>query len=128
MQFIFFQKESCGGMSVLIIVLEVLVGLAFAMAGMMKLMGQQMHIDNFKRWRLPAWMRPLTGAVELIGGAAMLAGIWVEGLAAWAGIWLGITMLVAVGVHLRVKETAKQWSAPLILLILAVAVTAMQGF
>ncbi|WP_123040181.1 DoxX family protein [Cohnella candidum] len=114
-------------MNVLAIVLEALLGLAFVMAGIMKIAGVQMHVDNFNRWKLPQWFRPITGIVELAGGAAMLAGIWVKGLPALAGILLGITMLVGVLVHVRIRDTAKNTVPAVVLLILAVVVLLIQG-
>ncbi len=32
--------------------------------------------DQFAQWRLPAWLRPLTGLAEIAGSILMFAGIW----------------------------------------------------
>lgn len=114
-------------LNIVAIVLEVLLGLMFLMAGIMKIGGAKMHVENFKHWGLPQWFRVVTGLVELVGAAAMIIGIWEPSWAAWAGLWLGFTMLVGVGVHLRVKDSAKQTMAAVVLLILAVAVTIIQS-
>jgi putative oxidoreductase len=113
-------------MEVVSIVLQVLLGLMFVMAGVTKIAGQKMHVDNFDHWRLPQWFRPITGAVELIGGAALIAGIWVDGLAGWAGIWLGFTMLVGILVHVRVKDSMKQTGGAIGLMVFSLVVVVLR--
>lgn len=51
--------------------------------------------EEFKRFGLPAFFNILTGALELIGAAGMLAGIWMPILALLSGLLLGGTMLAA---------------------------------
>lgn len=51
--------------------------------------------EEFKRFGLPAFFNILTGALELIGAAGMLAGIWIPTLALLSGLLLGGTMLAA---------------------------------
>lgn len=51
--------------------------------------------EEFKRFGLPAFFNVLTGALELIGAAGMLAGIWMPTLALLSGLLLGGTMLAA---------------------------------
>jgi putative oxidoreductase len=86
---------------VVAIVLEALLGLLFLMSGVGKMIGPKMIVENFKKWRLPQWFRGVTGLVELVGAIAMIIGIWEPSWAAAAGLWLGITMFVAILVHIR---------------------------
>jgi putative oxidoreductase len=109
-------------LNIVAIVLEVLLGLMFLMAGIMKIGGAKMHVENFKKWGMPQWFRVVTGLVELVGAVAMIIGIWEPSWAAWAGLWLGFTMLVGVGVHIRIKDPAKQSIAAVVLLILSAVV------
>lgn len=113
-------------MHILTIVLSSLLGLAFLMAGLTKLSGQQMHVDNFDKWKLPQWFRVVTGAVELVGAVGLAAGIWIDGLTAWAGLLLFATMLGAVLVHIREKDSLKQSMPAAVLLLLSFIVTVVQ--
>lgn len=51
--------------------------------------------EEFKRFGLPAFFNVLTGAIELIGAAGMLIGIWMPTIAMLSGLLLGGTMLAA---------------------------------
>jgi putative oxidoreductase len=120
--------EKFGGivMHIVAIVLEILLGIAFLFSGLSKIAGAKLHVENFKKWGYPQWFRTVTGLVQLIGTAGLIAGIWYEGVGALAGIWLTITMLGAVITHARVKDSASAFTPPIILLILALAVTLTQ--
>lgn len=87
----------------------------------------KMHVDNFDRLKLPQWFRVFTGLVELVGAIAIIVGIWTPSWAAWAGILLAVTMLGAVAAHIRGKDPAGQTVFPLVLLIIAVAVTVIHS-
>ncbi|MBB6672681.1 DoxX family protein [Cohnella nanjingensis] len=114
-------------MDVVAIVLEGLLGLMFAMAGIMKIAGAKMHVDNFNHWGLPQWFRVVTGLVELVGAAVLVVGIWVPSWAAWGGLLLGLTMLAGVAVHLRVRDKAAATMPAVVLLVLAAAIVAIQS-
>lgn len=113
-------------METVAIVLDILLGLAFLMAGISKIAGAKMHVDHFRKWGLPQWFRQVTGLVELLGAAGFIVGIWYPAWAAWAGIWIAITMFGAVIVHVRAKDPANQMAGPIVLLVLALAVTVIE--
>ncbi|MEK4228167.1 DoxX family protein [Solibacillus sp. FSL H8-0538] len=94
-------------MEIMVWILQVILGAAFLMAGLGKLAGSKMHKDSFTHWRLPQWFRLVTGGVEGIAGALLIAGFW-------QGDWIvyGAIMTAAVGVggvatHVRVKDPMK---------------------
>ena len=78
----------------------VLLSFMFIFAGGTKLLGSEMHIDNFNNWGLPIWFMYFTGSIELLSvilliipftrfyGASLLAG----------------TMIGAVLIHLVALE------------------------
>ncbi len=70
--------------------------LAFAAAGIAKLMGVQMLVDEFAVIGLGQWFRYVTGIVEL--GSAV--ALWVPGLTAYAAGLLVCTMIGALTAHL----------------------------
>ena len=50
----------------------VLLSLVFLMAGASKLMGVQMHVDNFARWGYPQWFRSVVGATEVVAAVLLV--------------------------------------------------------
>jgi putative oxidoreductase len=109
-------------MNVIAIILEILLGLAFLMGGAPKIFGIKSQVDGFKEMGLPQWLRVITGLVEVVGVIAIIIGFWEPSWSAWAGIWLGFTMLCAVAVHIRAKHSFAKALPAAILMILAIAV------
>ncbi|RUS46254.1 DoxX family protein [Cohnella sp. AR92] len=106
-----------------IIVLQIMLSAAFLVGGLSKLAGAKPQLINFKRWRLPPSMRMATGAVEMLGAALMLLGIWTHGFAAWGGILLGGTMIGAIFVHFRAQDKISLWVPAIVFLCVSLAVT-----
>lgn len=104
-------------MDVLSIILQVILGLGFLMFGFMKFGSKQM-VEGFKHYGYPGWFRVITGIVELISAALVIAGIWNETLAAWGGLFIVATMTGAIITHIKIKDTFKEMMMPIILLIL----------
>jgi putative oxidoreductase len=109
-------------MSTLSIVLQSLLSLIFLMAGGSKLGGVKQQVESFDHLGLPQWFRTVTGLVQYIGVAGLIAGFWYPGLAAWAGIWLGFTMLMAVLAHVKAKDPIGKALPALVLGVLAIVV------
>jgi hypothetical protein len=91
-------------MSVLSIVLQSFLILYFVFSGVCKIAGVKYWDEIFKHLGIPPWFRVVTGFVQLIGAAVLIIGYWFAGAVAWAGIWLGITMLMACFAHFKVKD------------------------
>ncbi|WP_027084581.1 DoxX family protein [Cohnella panacarvi] len=87
-----------------------------------KLAGQKMQVELFETIRLPQWFRIVTGCVQLIGCVGLVLGYWYPGVAAWAGVWLAVTMVFAWLSHVRVKEPVAKAIPALFTLVLTVAV------
>lgn len=100
-------------------VLQGVLALMFVVAGFGKVVGMQMHVDNFNHWRLPQWFRVVTGLIEVIGAAALIVGYWEASWAAAGALLLGIVAVGGLLTHLRAKDSFKQASAILLLGILA---------
>ncbi|WMT40858.1 DoxX family protein [Paenibacillus sp. D2_2] len=95
-------------MEVLSIVLQSLLALLFLIAGLGKLAGFKMHIENFQHWRLPQWFRIVTGIVELAGAVALIVGYWDLSWVALGALILGITGIGGIMTHLRAQDSFKQ--------------------
>lgn len=108
-------------MHVTAIVLQVILGLAFLMAGFTKF-GTKQQVQAFQHYGYSQGFRIFTGLVEIVTAAGLIAGIWQPAVATLAGILLGVTMLGAVITHIRVKDPGKVLSMPILFLVLAVAV------
>ncbi|MGG2199049.1 DoxX family protein [Paenibacillus validus] len=102
-------------MDILAFVLQGLLALAFLMAGLGKITGSKMHVEGFKHWRLPQWFRVVTSIVEFVGAAALIIGFWESSWAAAGSLWLGVTAIGGILVHVRVKDSFKQ-TFPIVLL------------
>jgi uncharacterized membrane protein YphA (DoxX/SURF4 family) len=107
------------------IVLQVILALMFLMAGFSKFKDKR-HVEAFEHYGYPQWFRIVTGIVELVGAIGMIVGIWYPVVAPLAGLWLGITMLVAAITHIRVKDPAKMLLFPVILLVFNALVVLLQ--
>jgi putative oxidoreductase len=75
--------------------IRVLLTLAFVAAGLAKLFGVQMLVDEFETIGLGQWFRYVTGLVE-IGSAVLL---WVPGMTAYGAGLLVCTMIGALIAH-----------------------------
>jgi putative oxidoreductase len=114
-------------MEIVAIILQSLLGLMFLMAGIGKISGTKMHVDHFNHWGLPQWFRVVTGLVELLGAAALIVGIWEASWAAAGSLLLGVTMIGAILVHVRMKDSMKESAASIVLFVLSVVIFFLQS-
>ncbi|HEY8742162.1 MAG TPA: DoxX family protein [Chloroflexota bacterium] len=112
-------------MSVAVQIVEGVLGLAFLGSGVGKLLGAKTYVEGFQRWGYPQWFRSVTGAVEVVGGVAMLAGIGLHWMGPLAGLWLTATMLGAVLTHVRVHDSVAKMAPAVVLLVLALVVVVL---
>ncbi|MCM3629819.1 DoxX family protein [Paenibacillus glycanilyticus] len=103
------------------IILQAILGLGFLMFGFMKFRSQQM-VEGFQHYGYPGWFRILTGIIEVISAILVIAGIWNETLAAWGSLIIIVTMLGAIFTHLRINDSMKQMTMPILLFLIGVAV------
>ncbi len=109
-------------MSILIIVVQVVLGLLFVLIGSMTVAGMKMFVENFQRFGYPQWFRIVTGSLEVLGGIGLLIGIWLPWLAALASAGLILVMLGAVVTEVRTREPLQKIVLPIVLGALAIVV------
>ncbi|MDB5083212.1 MAG: hypothetical protein JWN30_98 [Bacilli bacterium] len=109
-------------MQILSMIIQIILGLLFLMAGVMKFAAKQ-QVEAFQKYGYPQWFRIVTGVVEVIGAVGLIVGIWNPMLATLAGLWLGVTMLGALITHIRLHDPVKVMITPIVLLILSVIVS-----
>ncbi|MGP4039739.1 DoxX family protein [Gracilibacillus sp. D59] len=107
-------------MTVFSFILQSLLAAYFVFSGCAKVLGAKYWTDIFDNLKLPQWFRIVSGIVQLIGAVTLIIGYWYGGVVVWAGIWLGITMLVACLAHLRVKDTFGKMSPALVFFVLVI--------
>ena len=112
-------------MGVAVIVLEVLLGLAFVVSGGQKLAGAKGMRKEFERFGYSARFMYLTGLLEVAGAMGMFAGLFAPLWGALAGLLLSAVMAGAVYSHVRAGDPAVQAVPASVLLVLAVAVSAL---
>ena len=78
--------------------------------------------DEFRRYGLPGWARPLVGTVKLTLAVLLLVGIWVPELALVAGIGMALLMAGAVAAHLRIRDPLAKSAPAASLLLLSLLV------
>lgn len=109
-------------MQIIAIIIQVLLGLAFLLAGSGKVMSAKQSLQQRDRLRVVPWFWWLTGAIEIVGALFVFAGIWVYLLALIGGALLGATMIGAFFTHLLRRDTFSHYLPTIILLALAVVV------
>lgn len=107
-------------MFIITLVCQVLLIPMFLMTGGSMFAGARFQIEAFNHLGLPQWFRIITAIVQYVGVAGLIIGFWFPGVAAWAGIWLGITMLVAFLAHLRVGDPISKAAPAFVLAIIAI--------
>ncbi|MCC3373863.1 DoxX family protein [Cohnella sp. REN36] len=114
-------------MTVLSIVLQSLLVLYYVFSGTAKVIGAKYWTDMFQHLGLPSWFRVVTGLVQLLGAAVLIAGYWYAGAIGWAGIWLGVTMLAAFLVHLKAKDPIGKSSPALVFAAINIALIVLHA-
>jgi hypothetical protein len=104
------------------LVLQSLLLAVFLNSGTAKVIGAKYMVDSFAHLGLPQRFRIVTGFVQLVGAAALYAGYWYDWAIALAGVWLGITMLVACFLHFKVRDPFGKTTPALVLATLNILV------
>ncbi|MCI9885567.1 DoxX family protein [Bacillus altitudinis] len=108
--------------TIFILILQIVLAVFFFLTGTKIISGKM--AEEFKRFGLPAFFNVLTGALELIGAAGMLAGIWIQTLALLSGLLLGGTMLAAAfTLIVLAKDPFKKAIPALVLFALSIGVS-----
>jgi len=80
--------------------------------------------EEFAVYGLPEWSVQTVGFLKLLFAACLIAGIWFPALTRPAAIGIGILMLGAVAMHIKVKDPLKKSLPALTMLVFSVIVAA----
>lgn len=89
--------------NIITLVLCGLLTLALTGAGISKLMGQEMHVQNFARWGYPPFFLYVVGASQII----FVILLWIKSLRKWAGLGILGMFIGAVATHIMAGETSQ---------------------
>lgn len=115
-------------MLILSVILQSFLLVTMTFAGGSKLAGAKNFVEMFDSLKLPQGFRVVTGLVQLAGAVGLVIGYWHLAAATWAGIWIGITMLVACLLHLRIKHPSGQAMPSLIIALIAAALVLVNAY
>jgi putative oxidoreductase len=103
-------------------IIQVLLGLAFVLIGCLIVVGQKKMVENFSRFGYPQWFRQVIGILEALGGAGLLAGIWIPFLAGLASAGLVLVMPGAIYSHLRARDSFKHLAPAIVMCLQAIII------
>lgn len=104
-------------------VLQILGAAMFLMAGFSKLSGSEPMVQAFAAIGLGQWFRYFTGALEVIGGIALL----IPKVSSFGALLLAVVMVGAVIVHLAVIGGSPVMAIILLLVMSLIAWGRFQG-
>ena len=85
--------------------------------------GEAMNMkEEFEVYGLPGWFMKLIGVLKVLFAVSLIAGVWIPELTKPAAIGLGLLMLGAVAMHVKVKDPVKKSLPAFSLLVLCVVV------
>lgn len=109
-------------MSIVAIVLQVLLGLAFLLTAARKLLNTKDSLERRDTLRLTPWFWTLTGVLEALGALGLLVGIFWHPLAVAAALGLAVVMAGATYINLLRRQPAPNTVATVVLLAMSVTV------
>ncbi|REE68074.1 DoxX-like protein [Paenibacillus taihuensis] len=112
-------------MDILVWILQGLLAAMFIMASLGKISGAKAQKDTFEHLRLPQWFRWITGLVELVGAALLIAGYWNSNFTLVGALVIGVTAIGGTVAHLRVKDGMKHTFMIVLLGIIAFVIAGL---
>lgn len=114
-------------MDTIAIIIQSLLAAYYLFSGSAKLFGAKYWADIFHNLGLSPRFRRFTGIVQLAGAAALITGYWTAWAVIWACAWLGVTMLAACFVHVRVRDPFSKTAPAIVFAILILALFSMHA-
>ena len=78
--------------------------------------------EEFQVYGLPTWFMGLIGFLKLLLAVSLIAGIWIPTLKQPAAIGMGVLMLGAISMHVKVNDPLKRSLPAFTMLALSVVV------
>jgi hypothetical protein len=100
-------------------VLGVVLAVAFAAAGMAKVVGATAMREASQHLDIAFPLYRGIGVLELAGATGLLIGLRIAPLGVAAGVGLALLMLAAVATHLRARDSARDLAPAMLLGLIA---------
>lgn len=113
-------------MTIALIVLATLLGLAAAGSALQKLRRDPMVMASMRAVGVPESRVPLLAVLEILGAIGLIVGIWIPWVGTAAAAGLALYFLGAVIAHVRVRSAAKEALPAVVILLIALATFALQ--
>ena len=109
-------------------VLSVLLALGFGQVGASKVLtASDKMVAALGRLGLSTGLIRVVGALEMLGAAGLVIGLWIGPLGIAAAIGLALLMIGAMIYHIKARDTAKNTIPPLILFLLSATAVALRA-
>ena len=105
-------------MQIVAIVVQVLVGIGFLLAGGPKLVNMKQSLQQRDHLDIVPWFWRLTGGLEILGAIALFVGIWYPLFAVAGGLLLAATMVGAFFTHVMRKDSFSHMLPAIVLFVL----------
>lgn len=109
-------------MSIVAIVLQVLLALAFLLTAVRKLAGTKASVQMHDLLHVAPWFWMVTGVIELVAAVGLVVGIWIAPLAVLGALLLVATMAGAVFTQLVNRQPFQRALPAVVLLALGLVV------
>ena len=113
-------------MTIALIVLATLLGLAAGGSALQKLRRDPMVMASMRAVGVPESRVPLLAVLEILGAIGLIVGIWIPWVGTAAAAGLALYFLGAVIAHIRVRSSLKESMPAGAILVIAVATLALQ--
>ena len=113
-------------MTIALIIVAALLGLAAAGSGVSKLTKQSLSMESCAHVGVKAEFVPVLALLELAGALGLVAGIWIAPLGIAAAVGLALYFLGAVIAHLRIHDKPADFAPAFVLFALAVATVVLE--
>lgn len=74
--------------------------------------------EEFDAYGLPGWMFYVVGALKILAGLALIAGMWIPMLVRPAALVVAVLMMGALAMHLKIKDPVQRSLPALVLLVI----------
>jgi uncharacterized membrane protein YphA (DoxX/SURF4 family) len=105
-------------MQIVAIVVQVLVGIGFLLAGGPKLVNMKQSLQQRDHLGIVPWFWRLTGGLEILGAIALFVGIWYPLFAVAGGLLLAATMVGAFFTLVMRKDSFSHMLPVIVLFVL----------
>jgi hypothetical protein len=78
--------------------------------------------EEFEVYGMPDWAMPVVGFLKVVLAVALVAGIWIPGIAKPAAWGMAVLMLGAISMHVKVSDPLQKSLPAFIMLVLSLVV------